>query len=410
MEAIRMYVDLAWRNVWRNRKRSLIAIASILFAVLIALVMRSMQTGFYARSIDNVVSFYTGYIQVHARGYSDETSVNRSFAMSDSLSGVLDGIGKITYYAPRLEVFALVSGGDLTDGAFVVGIDPSLEDSLTSLRGKVTQGSYLASGDTGIMLAQGMADHLEVGVGDTVIVLGQGYHGLTAAGRYRVSGVVTFPSPEQNNSMAYMTIAQAQELTGAYGRLTSLAIMIENHKLLDEVTGRLRAALGPRYEVKTWREILPEMVQFIQTDNASGLIMLFVVYLVIAFGIFGAILMMTMERTREFGMLISIGMKRGILRAIVVIESVMLSITGVAAGVVVSLPVILYFHINPIKMTGDVAEMTRKYGFEAIMPFSLDPWLFVNQALIVLLIALAASSYPLFKVSRMDASQAMREG
>ncbi len=410
MEAACTYIDLAWRNVWRNRRRSLIAMASILFAVLIALVMRSMQTGFYARSIDNVVSFYTGYIQVHASGYSDESSVNKSFAMSDSLSGALGGIGEITYYAPRLEVFALVSGGNLTDGASVVGIDPLLEDRLTSLRSKVTQGSYLDSGETGIMLAQGMAAHLNVGVGDTVIVLGQGYHGLTAAGRYRVSGMVKFPSPEQNNSMAYMTIAQAQDLTGAYGRLTSLAIMIKKNKFLDEVTGRLRAELGPRYEVKTWREILPEMVQFIQTDNASGLIMLFVVYMVIAFGIFGAILMMTMERTREFGMLISIGMKRGILKTIVVIESVMLSIIGVAAGVVVSLPVILYFHIKPIRMTGEVAEMTRQYGFEAIMPFSLDPWLFYHQALVVLIIALAATSYPLVKISRMDATRALREG
>jgi putative ABC transport system permease protein len=384
--------------------------ASIMFAVLIALVMRSMQTGFYARSIDNVVSFYTGFIQIHARGYSDESSVNKSFAMSDSLLRDLDGIGEITYYAPRLEVFALVSGGDLTDGASIVGIDPSLEDSLTSLRSKVTQGSYLHHGGGGIMLAQGMAEHLKVSVGDTVVVLGQGYHGLTAAGRYRVSGVVKFPSPEQNNAMAYMTIGHAQELTGAYGRLTSLAIMIKSHKALEETAGRLRAALGPRYEVKTWREILPEMVQFIQTDNASGLIMLFIIYMVIAFGIFGAILMMTMERTREFGMLISIGMKRRVLQAIIVIESVMLSITGVVAGVIVSLPVILYFHANPIKMSGDVAEMTRQYGFEAIMPFSLDPWLFYHQAMVVLLIALAASCYPLLKISRMNATRALREG
>jgi ABC-type lipoprotein release transport system permease subunit len=404
------YIGLAWRNIWRNKKRSLISIASILFAVLIALVMRSMQTGYYARSIDNVVSFYTGYIQVHADGYSDEPSVNRSFALSDSLTRILEGIRDITFYAPRLEEFALVSGGKLTDGAMIVGIDPQLEDRMTSLRGKVTAGDYLNKDDAGIMLAEELANHLQLGVGDTIVVLGQGYHGLTAAGRYRVGGIVKFPSPDQNKTMVYMTIAQVQELTGADGRLTSLALMIRSHKLLDEVSGRLREELGGRYEVKTWKEIMPEMVQFIQMDNASGLIMLFVVYMVIAFGIFGAILMMTMERTREFGMLISIGMKRSILRVVVVLESVMLSLIGVMAGVVFSFPIILYFHRNPIKMTGNVAEMTRQYGFEAVMPFSLDPWLFYHQALIVLLIALVAATYPLVKITRMDSARAMREG
>jgi putative ABC transport system permease protein len=388
----------------------MISIASILFAVVIALVMRSMQTGFYAKSIDNVVSFYTGYIQVHAPGYYEEASVNRSFALSDTLSGTLAAVGDITFYAPRLEVFALVSGGQLTNGAMIVGIDPELENRLTGLKKKIIAGRYLQREDAGILLAEAMAGHLQLSVGDTVVVLGQGYHGLMAAGKYAVGGIVRFPSPDLNKTMAFLTIPQAQELTGAYDRLTSLAVMLNDHKNLEHVYRELRNKLGDRYEVMTWREILPEMVQFIQTDNASGLIMLFIVYMVIGFGILGTILMMTMERMREFGMLISIGMKRNILKIIVIIEIILLSFIGVLAGVALSFPIILYFHFNPIRMTGDVAEVTRQYGFEAIMPFSLDPSLFLNQALVVLIIALLAALYPLLKITRMDPIRALREG
>jgi ABC-type antimicrobial peptide transport system permease subunit len=130
----------------------------------------------------------------------------------------------------------------------------------------------------------------------------------------------------------------------------------------------------------------------------------------VGFGIFGTILMMTMERTREFGMLISIGMRRSVLTGVVIIESILLSCIGVLTGVIFSFPIILYFHFNPIKMSGDVAEMTRQYGFEAVMPFSLDPAIFLYQALIVLVIALVAAVYPMVSVARMNPARALREG
>jgi len=405
-----MFLRLAWRNIWRNRKRSLISIASVLFAVVIAMVMRSMQVGFYTHSINNVVSFYTGYIQVHAPGYWERKSVDRSFTEADSPAKMIGGMRHVVSVAPRLETFALASAGNITDGAMIVGIEPETENRMTNLKNKLVSGQYLTTDDSGVLLAEGMARHLQLTVGDSVVVLGQGYHGTMAMGKYPITGVVKFPTPELNTTMIFMTVPAAQELTGAYDRLTSLAVMLDNEKQLDPVLNSIRDHLGGDFEVMSWKEILPELVQYIQIDNASGLIMLYVVYMVIAFGVLGTVLMMTMERTREFGMLMSVGMKRGALRKMIVVESVMLTFSGVVAGVIVSIPIILRYHANPIRLTGEFATAAEQWGFEPIMPFSLDPHIFFTQAVTVLIIAIAAAIYPIIRVSRLDPVTALRRG
>lgn len=168
--------------------------SSVLFAVLIAVSMRSMQLGFYARSIDNVVSFYTGYLQVHAPGYQDKQSLEESFTHPDSVAALVQTVHGVTFSAPRLESFALLSAGQVTDGAQVIGIDPAKENQLTGLKKKLTQGRYLKADDQGILLGAGLAQHLQLSVGDTVVVLGSGYHGISAAGRYTIVGLVTFPT------------------------------------------------------------------------------------------------------------------------------------------------------------------------------------------------------------------------
>jgi putative ABC transport system permease protein len=403
-----MYLSLVWRNIWRNRRRSAISMGSVMFAVLIALVMRSMQLGFYGRSIDNVVSFYTGYIEIHEKGYNEEQSVDLSFAASDSLLSAVRRTPGVTKITPRLESFALVSTSATTDGALIVGIDPAAEDRFTGLAGRVSAGRYLEDGDSGILLADGLASHLGAAVGDTVVALGQGYHGLTAVGKYPVVGLAKFPINDLNSGAAFLTLPEAGDLTGAEGRLTSLAVMLHRQRDLARAARRLRADLGPSFEVLTWDEILPELVQLIEWDNAGGLIMLAIIYVVIGFGILGTVLMMTMERTREFGMLISIGMSRLRLQAVVTIESAFLSFVGALTGALVSIPVIVHFHAHPLHLSGTAAQATIRFGFEPVMPFLLSPDLFLNQGLVVLGIALIASLYPAIRIAALDPVAALR--
>jgi putative ABC transport system permease protein len=405
-----LYATIAWRNLWRNKRRSLISISSVVFAVVIALATRSMQLGFYGHTIENIVSLYTGYLQVHARGFYEKQSLDHSFTEVDSVAARVERTPHVTRTAPRLESFALLSSGNLTDGVQITGIDPEREDSLTGLRRRLTRGRYLRPDDRGILLGSELAEHLGLSVGDTVVAIGSGYHGVSAAGRFPVAGILSFPTPELNATIGYLALPAAQWFYGAPDRVTSLAVMIDNPDALPEVEQKLRSTLRTGLEVITWETMMPEMVQYIEFDNASGIIMLLLVYVVIAFGILGTVLMMTMERTREFGVLVAVGMKKRLLGGIVLFESVILALQGALAGILLAVPLLVYLAGHPIVLHGASAEAIARYGFEPILPFSLHPSIFLWQTVAVIAIAVAAAILPLHRIHALDPVTAMRQG
>ncbi len=334
------YIKLAWRNLWRNKKRTLIAAASVFFAVLLALMMRSMQTGYYDYMIDASVRMYTGYIQVHGKDYWEKKSLDESMVLDQKHLAELKHSAGVNLIVPRFETYSLISHDNKTKVVQVTGINPELENQLTDLKKKLVSGKFLDDSSKGIILAQGLAEILKVGVGDSVVIYGQGYHGVTAAAQIPIVGIVKFTLPDLNKSFTYLSLPYAQWLFSAPDRLTSLSIMIDNPKNLDRVKSDIRKIFDSKYEVMDWEELSPELVQSIQIDNASGIIMLGILYIVIAFGIFGTIMMMTAERVKEFGILISVGMKKWKLGLVTLYETLFVSFIGVFTGAIVSIPIL----------------------------------------------------------------------
>ena len=404
-----MYLILAWRNIWRNKRRSIITITSIGFAVLLACVMRSMQLGSYERMIENSARFYTGYIQIHKNGYWDEKTVDNSFVYDDETKRKVNQAAGVEVAVPRVESFALAAYGTKTKGAFILGIDPELENQLTQVKDKIVAGEYLQDGDDGAVIAEGLSEYLKAGIGDTLILIGQGYHGANAAGLYVVKGIMKFPVPEQNNGTIYITLPRAQQFYALPDQLTSISLVVDKVQNVPAILGDLGSQLDlERLEVMGWEEMMPELVQAIEIDDFSGQVMLWILYAVIGFGMFGTFLMMTQERLYEFGVMMSIGMKRRVMQFIVFLEMAMLSGMGVLAGVGLSLPIILYYHNNPIFMTGESAEAIEQFGVEAAYFFSMEGSLFYNQAWAIFFMAFILALYPLFKILRLKPVEAMR--
>ncbi len=253
-----------------------------------------------------------------------------------------------------------------------------------------------------------LAKFLKLGIGDTITLISQGYHGVTAAGIYPVRGIISFPSTTMNNKLLFMDLSQAQYLYGATDMLTSVSIMLHKPKLLASDTTAIREMIGPSYEIMEWREMNPEVVQGIESDNISGKFMLGILYLVVGFGILGTIMMMTLERKREFGVMVSVGMQRYKLGIIVFFETLYIAIIGVLSGIVMATPFIYYMHLNPIQLTGEAAKAMMDMNVEPVMPFSLDLPIFYNQAIVVLIITCIAIIYPIVVISRFDVLKAMR--
>lgn len=307
--------------------------------------------------LGNVIKMSTGYGQIHEKGYWEDPVIDNIFN-PDTVIGAASASRHIDTVVPRLESFALATNNHGSKGAAVVGIDPFLENELTGLKERLIAGQYLKTGDQSIIVSEGLADHLKSAVGDTIILLGQGYHGNTAVGMYEISGIVKFPTPDLNNSMIYLPLEEAQYLHAAPELVTSLVIIPHDPEKLDKSLKTTRSALGSDYEVMEWQQLIPELVSAMQMDKASDFIFFFIIYLVIGFGIFGTILMMTNERKHEFGVLLAIGMKRTKLVTIVFIETILIAIFGILAGTVFTLPFLAYFYNNPIRLK---VAILRKY-------------------------------------------------
>jgi ABC-type lipoprotein release transport system permease subunit len=402
------YVKLAWRNLWRNKKRTLIAAASVFFAVLLSLSMRSMQTGYYDYMINASVRMYTGYIQVHGKNYWEKKSLDESMVIDENQLFKLNNTSGVTLTVPRFETYCLISYKNKTKVIQVTGINPQLENQLTDLKKKIVSGQYLSDSSKGIILAQGLAEILKVDVGDSVVIYGQGYHGVTAASQIPITGIVKFTLPELNKSFTYLSLPYAQWLFSAPDRLTSLSVMIDNPKDIDNIKLKIKKIFNDKYEVMDWAELSPELVQSIQIDNASGIIMLGILYIVIAFGIFGTVMMMTAERVKEFGILISVGMKKWKLGLVTLFESLFISFIGVLTGVLISIPILLYFKANPIPLTGEYAEAILAFGYEPILPFAVNPGMFFAQIWTVLAIAMVSSLYPILYIRNLQPIKALR--
>ncbi len=402
-------MKLAWKNMWRNRNRTTITVSAIFFAVVLSVVTSSLQDGVFDNLIKNVVSFYSGYLQVHKQGYWDERILDNSFEASAQLEQQISQHKNITGVAPRLESFALASSEELTKGCVVIGVSPEKENSITALQNKMIEGEYLTENDKGVLLAQGLASRLKLQLHDTLILIGQGYHGATAAGKYFIKGIIKFGSPDLNNQSLFLSLEAAQELYSADGMLTSYVLALENPATLNATAQAVRAKLGSTYETMTWEEMMPEIIQHIQTDKGSMYIIQGILYLLVCFGIFGTLLMMMVERKYEMGMLVAIGMKKIKLMQLLLMESVLTVFSGCIVGVAVSIPIVYYLNKYPIRFSGEMAKVYEEFGFEAIFPSSTDSEIFITQGLIVLVLGLLLSLYPIAKIAGLNPVTAMKK-
>ncbi|MDE3214306.1 MAG: ABC transporter permease [Bacteroidota bacterium] len=401
-------VKLSWKNIWRNRNRSLITISSIFFAVILSIVTSSLQEGIFSNLVKNIVSFYTGYIQVHKNGYWDQQVIDNSFHNSKELIENIRQNKNITNITPRLESFALISSGEITKGGLVVGIDPEKENEITSLKSKLVQGHYLTSSNKGVLISEGLSKRIKVRLNDTIVIIGQGYHGVTAAGKYPIVGIVKFGSPDLNEKVIYLSISEASILFSAKGLVTSYILSLRNDKELSQTAKEVQSSIGSQYETMTWEQIMPEMKQHIEMDTNSMKYIQGILYLLIIFGIFGTLIMLMIERKFEMGMLVAIGMKKSKLSILLMLESMMTVFSGCFLGILGSIPIVYYLNKYPLKMGGETAKAYEKFGFEAVFPTAINPSIFITQGYLILCVGLILSLYPIYKIIKLDPVTAMK--
>ncbi len=406
-----MLIKLAWRNLWRKKRRTLITASSVMFAVVLAIFLMSMVNGMKQQMVDSIISNTTGHLQIQDVLYHDEPTIDHAMEYSQEVKDAVAARGDaIQYTVPRIEGFCLASKEVSSRGVYLTGIIPEKENPMNDLSSRLVEGDMFTPDDEFVVIARGVATQLDLNLGDTIVMLGQGFQGMTAAGKYPVGGIVEFPLPDMNNTMVYLPLTEAQLFFAAPERLSSLILMLGNPGQADEMERLIQQDLDDEwYTTKTWEELMPDKVAAFEARDAQVRIFAWVLYIVAGFGIFGTIITMMHERLRELGILLSIGLKRSKLAIICMLETLFISIIGVLAGVAVGFPIVYWFYRNPIQLGEDAGEAMIDYGLEPYMSFSIAPDIFIYQAITIFIIALIVGLYPVKKVFRLDMISAARK-
>ena len=406
-----MIFKIAWRNIYRNKKRSLITITSIFGALFLIILMRALQFGFYDKLIETVVESYAGYVEVHADGFWDNQNLDNSMEVNQSLINDIKSVEGVENIVQRLQTFSLISMGEKTKGGVVNGINISEEQKITDWSKKMVSGSF-DIGDDEIIIGKGIAEYFDIKEDDTLILYGQGYRGMMAAGKYPVKGIIDLKNPDLNKLGIFMTIESARNYVSSKEISTHIIIDKEKYYKEENIVVDLSNVLSKDYEIMSWKETLPEIEQTITADNAGGVIMAFILYIIVVFGMFGTVLMMTEERKYEFGVLISIGMSRIRLFGIVLIETVILSMIGVVLAILITYPICYYYYLNPIDMADLMGEgadlMMEEMGFSPIAPMSIEWDIPLTHALVIFISSLLISIYPAIKISKLNPVKSMK--
>jgi len=406
-------VKMAWRNIWRNPRRTALTVSAIAFASLLLVFMLSFQFGSYETMINTAVKIHTGHLQVQAAQYHEKNSIRLVVPDPVKVGRILDAVDNIAAYTFRAQAFSLVSSNRRTYGALVTGIDPRHEVAVSRLKSLVRQGAFLAAEDIDqALVGRLLAKNLQISVGDELTLLGQGRDGSIAATVVTVKGIYSSGIDEFDRASLQIPLKTFQQVY-SMGRAVHMVVIIARSLWDIEPLKKIIAADLPSLHTPTplvvldWNELMPGLRQSIEMDLVSGLIFYLLLVLVVAFSILNTFLMAVFERTREFGVLMAIGTTPGRLTKVLLIESMTMTLAGILIGIGIGSLVTIYFQAHGFDVSG-ASELLSQFGITGRMYPRLSWISALSGPAAVLVITFLAALYPALKVRRMGPVQAMK--
>ena len=393
---------LAWRNVWRNPRRTGLTVAATVFAVVPVVFFVAMAAGLHEKMIEDSVRVNSGHVQIAGRDYFEKQTLEQFMHFDEGLARQLESTPEVAGYAPRVVAFGLLSEESATRGVAVLGVDPERESSVSSLAARVRKGSFVTGeARREMVLGSRLAAILSADIGDELLLYSVAYSLETAYELFRVIGIMKLPEANLDRSLAVVSLADAQEFYVYGDRVTEVAILARDADSVPALRARLASSLGAEgIEVQSWKQTMPELDQLIFLDDAGMYIMLVILVVVVAFGILNTILMAVLERKRELGVVLALGLRPRAVFRIVYFESLMLAGVGLVLGLLIGIPLVLYFQANPVALAGESAAAVELFGIEPLLVWKLKPLNPIGSTLTILGVAVAAALYPALKASR----------
>lgn len=397
---------MAWRNIWRNKRRTGVTIAAMIVAIFITLQYSALIGGMLVQMQSDSLDFETGAVQIHAPGYQDRPSIYTSIKDSDAIVARLEKDG--LQATSRMIGAGLVASGEASAGAFFRGIDLQRDPQVLAINQQILEGQWLAKdAPKGVVIGRKLARTLGVKPGSELVVLSQATDGSMANDLFTVRGVLRTVSDMTDRGGVFMSQASFRNLLAFNGGAHE--IIVKRPKVLD--TALLKAQVvkaAPDQDVQSWRDLNPTLATMM--DSVAGMISVFflIINIAIAFVILNAMLMAVFERIREFGVLKALGISPGGVLKLIYIESLLQVLLAVVIGVALALPVLWYLSVYGISMGAlsgtNVMGMAMMDTWYAV----ITPTVFTQPIFMTIFVVSLAVLYPAYKAATIQPVEAMR--
>jgi len=416
---------LAWRNLWRNPRRTLLSASAVGTMVFLLIFVQSMQLGSYDAMVDHAASVLHGHAQIQRADYVDEPRVRYVLDDAEDIAERLRSVAGIRSATARAVSSALASKEEASFGALVVGVDPRFEAQVSWLPGAVSKGRYLTNTKTGqppaaeAVIGELLASNLDIGLGDELVLLGVTPEDGMAALVGTVVGLLSTGQPALDRAIVHVPLGLFQDAFDMQGSAHTVSVMYENYTDADDQLTALGNAAdlssaqsnpdGGEPEIALWNRLVPEIEGAIESDRASSFVMFAVLVILATFSIANTFVMMLFERTREFGSLLAMGARPGTLRATIALETFLLASIGALAGAVLGALVSHYVGEAGISLGSEAEDVLAQFQMPERIYFGVAWPALISMSLLMIVTTQIAAFFATRRVHSMQIVQAIRE-
>ncbi|MCR4417872.1 MAG: FtsX-like permease family protein [Ignavibacteria bacterium] len=401
-----MLVKLAWKNIWRNKKRSLIIILSALFGIWGGVLSNGIFVGMWETTIEAAINRELSHIQIHHPNFRDEKLITQFISNPDDVKRILKSNSLIKAYSSRTILEGMASSPNSVSGVKIIAIEPEEEKQITSIYQKLIEGEYFSKNDYEILVGQKLAERLKLKLNSKVVLSFQGLDNNLIASAFRVVGIFKTESKIFDETNVFIKRNDLLPILGTSAPIHEFAIRVTSAELIDSAANLIKSRVK-NLKVETWKEIAPELsltsgFLYMELNIFMGIILF-----ALLFGISNTMMMSVFERIREFGVLMAIGMKRLRLFLLIILESIFLLFSGGLIGTLLGFISIELLSKNGIDLS-IFAEGMAAYGMSAILYPALPFHMYVTLFVMMMITAVIASISPALKAIRLKPAEAIR--
>ena len=401
---------LAWRNLWRHKRRTWLTVGAMIFSNCLLVFSISLQFGSYDMMIDNTLQAFTGHIQLQHQQYLDNPKMRYTLPDISATAQSLRDELQLKNVGARAVGFALASSEDRSYGLQILGVEPLYETGVSNIPGLVKEGRYLQKNSFDeIVIGSVLARNMKVKVGDELTFLGSGLDNSFAAGVVQIVGIFESGLPDLDRNMAQISLTYFDDTFAMQGQGHSIAIRANHIDDVSNMQMRINTLFDKQQDiaVRHWDELQPGLKQAIQADMTSAWFMYIVLIILVAFSVLNTQLMSVLERTREFGTMMALGLRPGNLSRLVVMETLMMSCLGLFLGVFIGFIITAYLSVVGFYYPG-MEEMAARFNLPDRMYPSISLLSLLLGPGIVAFCSLLAAIYPATRLYRLLPIEAMR--